>query len=192
MRTLKASPYCQCQCFPRLSVANIEYRPRSIFLQIKLLLKRSVSGASKRRLKKISDRVINIYFNKGVKNSRSEESYDGAHPKFSKGDLVRIRSEEEINATLNIWGELKGCRFMDAQRQYFNTIQRVLKPVTRFVDERDYRVKRSEGIVLLEGIICEGTPEYGRCDRACYYFWREEWLERLDDHGGKLEDSPDT
>jgi hypothetical protein len=25
-----------------------------------------------------------------------------------------------------------------------------------------------------------GTPDYGRCDRACFYFWREEWLEKLD------------
>jgi len=99
---------------------------------------------------------------------------------LAAGDLVRVRSEEEIRATLNAWNELKGCMFMDAQRQYCSTTQRVLKPVERFVDERDYRVKKAKGVVLLDGLICEGTPDYGRCDRACYYFWREEWLEKID------------
>ncbi len=94
--------------------------------------------------------------------------------------MVRVRSEEEIKASLSAWGELKGCLFMDAQRQYCGTTQRVLKPVERFVDERDYRVKKAKGVVLLEGIICGGTPDYGRCDRACFYFWREEWLEQVD------------
>jgi hypothetical protein len=55
-----------------------------------------------------------------------------------------------------------------------------LKPVKRFVDERDYRVKKAKGIILLEGLICEGTPDYGQCDRACFYFWRQEWLEKMD------------
>lgn len=96
------------------------------------------------------------------------------------GDLVRVRSEEEIRATLNTWNELKGCMFMGAQRQYCGTTQRVLKSVERFVDERDYRVKRAKGLILLDGLICEGTPDYGRCDRACFYFWREEWLEKID------------
>jgi len=48
--------------------------------------------------------------------------------------------------------------------------------VQRFLDERDYRVKKARGIVLLEGLTCEGTRDYGPCDRNCYYFWREEWL----------------
>jgi len=26
---------------------------------------------------------------------------------------------------------------------------------------------------------CQGTSDYGRCDRSCFYFWREEWLEKI-------------
>ena len=53
------------------------------------------------------------------------------------------------------------------------------KPLARFVDERDLRVKKSSGIVLLEGVRCQGTADFGRCDRSCLLFWREEWLEKV-------------
>ena len=92
---------------------------------------------------------------------------------------VRVRSREEIQATLDDWNYLKGCGFMEEMWPYCGTNQRVLKPVQTFLDERDYRVKKTRGIVLLEGLHCEGTIEYGRCDRNCYYFWREEWLEKV-------------
>jgi len=64
---------------------------------------------------------------------------------------------------------------------YCGTTQRVLKRMERFVDERDYRVKKCNGIILLEGLNCQGTTDYGRCDRNCYFFWREEWLEKIDE-----------
>ena len=66
--------------------------------------------------------------------------------------------------------------------KYCDTTQRVLKRMERFVDERDYKVKKSNGIVLLEGLNCQGTTDFGRCDRNCFFFWREEWLEKT---GGK-------
>lgn len=96
------------------------------------------------------------------------------------GDLVRVRSREEIEATLSEWKELKGCMFMLEMWQYCGTTQRVLKPVERFVDERDLRVKKCKGIVLLEGVICQGTAYSEGCDHSCFFFWREEWLEKID------------
>jgi len=96
------------------------------------------------------------------------------------GDLVCVRSREEIEATLNPWRQLKGCTFMEEMEPYCGTTQRVLKPVERFLDERDYRIKKTRGIILLEGLLCQGTERFGRCDRSCFYFWREEWLEKID------------
>jgi len=65
--------------------------------------------------------------------------------------------------------------------EYCGTTQRVLKLMKRFVDERDLRVKKSSGIILLEGVMCKGTADFGSCDRSCFYFWREEWLEKVDE-----------
>jgi len=95
------------------------------------------------------------------------------------GDLVRVRSMDEIRATLGTWGDLRGCAFMPEMEPYCGTTQRVFKRVERFLNERDYRVKEASGIVLLEGAICGGTAAFGRCDRSCFFFWREEWLERI-------------
>jgi len=103
-----------------------------------------------------------------------------ASARLNAGDWVRVRSREEIEATLNHWGQLKGCSFMPEMAQYCGTTQRVLKRMERFVDERDLRAKKVRGIALLEGLRCEGTAEFGRCDRARLYFWREEWLERTE------------
>jgi hypothetical protein len=51
--------------------------------------------------------------------------------------------------------------------------------VRRFVDERDYRVKKARNIYLLDGAMCKGAAPFGPCDRGCLYFWRGEWLERV-------------
>lgn len=98
---------------------------------------------------------------------------------LSAGDLVRVRSKEEIGATLNHWDQLKGCSFAPEMEQYCDTTHRVLKPVKRFIDERDLKIRKTKGIVLLDGIICQGVSTIGRCDRNCFYFWREEWLEKI-------------
>lgn len=96
------------------------------------------------------------------------------------GDHVRVRSWEEIQATLDPFKELKGCAFLAEMKQFCGTTQTVFQVMERFLDERDYKVKKVRGIVLLDGIICRGTPVFGRCDRSCLLFWREEWLEKIE------------
>jgi len=96
------------------------------------------------------------------------------------GDLVRVRSYEEIQVTLNHWRQLKGLTFMPEMEVYCGTQQVVLKHMRRFVDERDLQVKKSSGIILLQGVMCQGTADFGSCDRCCFHFWREEWLEKID------------
>ncbi len=98
---------------------------------------------------------------------------------FTSGELVRVRPYREIEKTLDPRGFLKGCGFMDGMKPFCGTRQRIFKPVERFLDERDYRVKKCKGIYILEGVLCEGTKAFGRCDRACHFFWREEWLEGI-------------
>lgn len=99
--------------------------------------------------------------------------------KLGFGDMVRVRTKGEIQSTLNRWNQLKGCAYMVEMFEYCGTTQRVMKKVGRFLDERDYLVKKCRGIVILEGVFCEGTKDFGACDRTCFYFWREEWLEKI-------------
>ena len=120
---------------------------------------------------------------------RSDAAVTAAHStaadRLRPGDLVRIRSKSEIRSTLSNWNDLKGCAMMEEMWDYCDTRHRVFKRVERFLDERDYLVKQTSGIVLLEGVICNGTVDFGPCDRACSFFWREEWLEKITGDGGE-------
>lgn len=95
------------------------------------------------------------------------------------GELVRVKSMKEIQKTLNGWNQLRGCSFMEEMRPFCGTTQTVLKRIDKFLDERDYLIKKCKGIIILDGVFCEGTRDFGACDRTCFFFWREDWLERI-------------
>ena len=147
--------------------------------RLRLVLRRSFSPSAKRKIKEeLNSLAIIFYKLTGNREALSADIPDLTPIKFNPGDKVIIRSKYQVQGTLNAWGELKGCSFLPEMWQYCDTKQTVLKPVKRFVDERDCRVKKVKGVYLLEGIICEGFELYGGCDRSCFYFWREEWLEK--------------
>jgi hypothetical protein len=170
---------CQLPCIPNFNEGYAEVPPESIKRKIRLLVRRSLNVRQVRIIKNKTSQWIgklNGLLNKpniAVEDNRPDQ-------KIQAGDLVRIRSEKDIRSTLNVWGILKGCMFMPEMAKYCGTTQIVYKRLERFVDERDYHVKKSSGIVFLDGLHCEGTSDYGRCDRSCFYFWREEWLEKLE------------
>jgi hypothetical protein len=144
-----------------------------VFLQLRHKIKRVV----KRRINYLRNRLTSTG---GAALAPAEAKGTTASQNFVAGQLVRVRSREQIQATLDNWNYLKGCGFMEEMWPYCGTTQRILKPVRRFVDERDHRLKKTRGIYFLEGVHCQGTIDYGRCDRNCYFFWREEWLEEVE------------
>jgi len=171
---------CQIPCLQSISEGNAEVGPRSLRKRLSLALKRCLSSRMKRTIKTYLNRLIDLFPRvSGRGKVSSVPATNLTTTSLKAGDLVRVRSREEIQATLSYWGEFRGCVFLEYMWPYCDTTQRVLKPMRRFFDERDYRVKKCKGIVLLEGVLCHGTPVFGRCDRACFFFWREEWLEKL-------------
>lgn len=175
-----ASSECQYHCLPAIAESNAEVPPQSFIRRLKLIIRRRLSPDHERTIKKYSNSLINWFARLRGKTTRPAVPVTGVKTtSFMAGDLVRVRSKADIEATLNHWGQLKGCKFMPEMWPYCDTTQRVLKPMERFVDERDLRVKKCRGLVLLEGVMCQGTTEFGRCDRSCFLFWREEWLEKI-------------
>ena len=174
---------CQVLSLERMAEpgGNVEMVKLPLRRRLRLVLRRSFSPSVKRKIKEYLNDLA-ILFSRLTRNSEAPSANvtDMTPIKFNPGDRVLVRSQDQIQATLNHWNELKGCGFLPEMWQYCGTIQRVLKPVKRFVDERDYRVKRVKGVFFLEGAICEGFELYGECDRACFYWWREEWLEKTD------------
>ncbi len=103
-------------------------------------------------------------------------------PELAAGDRVRVRSAEFIRGTLDEKGAFRGCGFGLGQYQYCGREFRVAKVVNRFFDEARGRMLKGRNLVLLEGVYCDGasSPDTLGCDRMCFYFWRSEWLEKLD------------
>lgn len=113
-----------------------------------------------------------------VKDSLIQSSLESAE--LMAGDFVLVKSREDIEGTLDAFHELKGCAFLEPMYEYCGTKQRVYTKVERFLDERNFKVRSSKGLYFLENLQCTGTAVFGRCDRRCYYFWRTEWLEKID------------
>ena len=167
---------CQLPGIPKFSVGRVAITETSAINRFKRFLALPWNLYAKRWLKQAHAVVSRMQGD--TSQQLTVRSFAPAIP-FRTGDLVRVRGRDEINATLNPFKELKGCAFLPEMYQYCGTEQRVLKAMQRFVDERDYKVKKARGVVLLENVICNGTPTFGACDRCCFLFWREEWLEQL-------------
>jgi hypothetical protein len=109
---------------------------------------------------------------------RLRKTPDGALD-LQPGELVRIRSKEEIVSTLDVNNSNRGLAFNPEMLWYCGREARVLRRVERIVDERTGRLLRLKGpCIVLEDVTCRG--EYHRCcPRADYPYWREIWLERV-------------
>jgi hypothetical protein len=95
------------------------------------------------------------------------------------GELVRIKSKEEIMRTLDVHNSNRGLSFDPEMLWYCGRLARVLRRVERIIDERTGKLLRlKRPCIVLEGVTCRG--EYHRCcPRADYPYWREIWLERV-------------
>jgi hypothetical protein len=96
------------------------------------------------------------------------------------GELVRIKSKQEIISTLDANNRNRGLTFDPSMVWYCGRQARVLRRAERIIDERTGKLLRlKRPCIVLEGVTCRG--EYGRCcPRADYSYWREVWLERVD------------
>jgi len=141
----------------------------------------------RKRLKRVIKRLLRYLYNifleiSGEKKRiiQSSTVNEAAALNLKQGDMVRVRSREEIRSTLDRWNSLKGCTFMEEMWSYCGTTHHVMKRVDRFLDERTYLSRKCRGVVLLDKAICNGTKDFGPCDRSCFLFWREEWLQKVD------------
>jgi hypothetical protein len=163
---------CQIQCLPQLAQpVNAIDKLSNILGRIKRFLKRRTIFMKNWLLVHVDRR--------GRTNLTDINSENSEVAHLQAGDLVCVKSKDAIQLTLDRWNGLRGCAFLEEMWAYCGTTQHVMKRMEKFLDERDYQMKRAGGTVLLYGVICNGTVDFGRCDRSCFFFWREEWLEKV-------------
>ena len=105
--------------------------------------------------------------------------------KLVHGDLVEVRSAEEILATLDQTGALNELPFMPEMLGFLGERFRVHRRVEHFSfdgdelcgEESSVRAFADDDVVVLENVRCAGGT-HGGCKRGCTIFWREAWLRR--------------
>ena len=71
---------------------------------------------------------------------------------------------------------------MNEMWQYCGSQQKVLKRVDYFFDERGAKYYKASDTVILKDLCCSGKLKdfMPKCDRNCYVFWKEDWLEKIE------------
>ena len=94
------------------------------------------------------------------------------------GQLVEVRSKEEILATLDSNGCLDGLPFMPEMFKYCGQRLPVYKRAHKTCDTVfPIRARKMTSAVHLE-TRCDGSA-HGGCQAACLLFWKEAWLKPL-------------
>jgi hypothetical protein len=124
-----------------------------------------------------------LLINRGRSYPRIEGRLHGRTPKevldLQPGELVEVKSREEIFATLDQTGHNRGLRFDIEMLRYCGKRARVQRRVNRLIDEKTGKMVHIKGdCIVLDGFIC-AADFHQSCPRGIEEFWREIWLKRV-------------
>jgi hypothetical protein len=95
------------------------------------------------------------------------------------GEVVEVRSRQEILATLDTDGRLEALPFMPEMLRFCGRRFRVHKRAIKLCDTiSSTGMKRMHNAVHLEDLRCDGSA-HGGCQAGCLLYWKEEWLKRV-------------
>jgi hypothetical protein len=95
------------------------------------------------------------------------------------GELVEVRSKEEILQTLDRNGRLDELPFMPEMFRFCGQRFRVYKHAHKTCDFVTLTgIRKLSNAVHLENLRCDGAA-HGGCMAACLIFWKEAWLKRV-------------
>jgi len=96
------------------------------------------------------------------------------------GDLVRIKSREEIEATINADSLNRGLGIEAEMARFCGRTARVARRIHHILDEHTGKMLHMKSpCIVLEGVVCEGAFS-AACPRAITSYWREIWLEKIE------------
>jgi hypothetical protein len=102
-----------------------------------------------------------------------------AHLNLQPGEMVRIKTKEQIEATLNKDRLNRGMGFEEEMARHCGRTARVRARVTQCLDEGTGRLLTMKNpCIVLEDVVCIGA-NHASCPRQFIPFWREIWLERV-------------
>ncbi len=110
------------------------------------------------------------------------------------GELVRVRPVEEILKTLNVRLN-RGLGFSPEMVAYCGGIFRVRSRVKKIIDEKTGKMMHfGNECIILDDVICRSECSSNRlfCPRSIFPYWREIWLERVEEKPESRPAIPDS
>jgi hypothetical protein len=113
-----------------------------------------------------------------VRNVRSLRPGGPARLDLRPGELVQVKSLEEILRTLDDRGTLDAMPFTPEMATFCGRTVRVFRRVEKLNDwVHKSGLHRVRDTVLLDDLRCDGSA-HGGCQANCHLRWREAWLRR--------------
>lgn len=94
------------------------------------------------------------------------------------GELVEVKSRQEVAATLDCRGRNRGLSFAQEMVPFCGRRFRVLRRLDHMIVETTGAMQRLSDTVLLEGAHCDGEAHFN-CQRGCRMLFKEIWLKRV-------------
>jgi hypothetical protein len=98
------------------------------------------------------------------------------------GELVEVKNQQEILATVNSNNRNRGLSFDEEMVGFCGGQYRVLRRVEKIINEKTGRMMHLPGdCIVLDGVTCQSRFKADRhfCPRSIYPYWREIWLNRV-------------
>jgi hypothetical protein len=100
--------------------------------------------------------------------------------KLLAGEIVEVRSQEEVLATLDLDGKLDAMPFMPEMLPFCGKRFRVFKRADKTCDNiMPWNMRRVKHAVHLTDVRCNGGA-HDNCDAGCLIYWHEAWLKRVE------------
>lgn len=121
-------------------------------------------------------RATRVWARRALTENRNGPVGFGSPSRYHRGDWVRVRTAEEIRATLDRDDRCRGLYFTDAQWTFCGQTYRVETVVRRMLDDDDHMRTISRAVTLAQ-VTCDGLDGTTGCGQACALLWKDEWLE---------------
>jgi hypothetical protein len=118
------------------------------------------------------------------------------HLGLQPGELITVRPASEIAKTLDQRGRNRGLTCDFGMSDHSGEKLRVRSRLDRMISEVTGEMRQVEGTVIIEGLNCTCSNVFGGCPRQDFTYWREIWLERINNEEshstqGQSEGSPE-
>ncbi|HET9288049.1 MAG TPA: hypothetical protein VFO26_10850 [Gaiella sp.] len=159
---------------PSQYVGELRSRNISVWRFVTVFLRAFWWRVSRRLLKRVPE----------MPKVAGSERVDGERLDLRPGEIVQVRSLDEVGRTLDEESRHRGLTWTQELTPRCGKRFRVRARVDRLIDRETGRmIELKNDCIALDGVVCSGdrTPGAWFCPAEHYTLWREAWLSRVED-----------